>query len=213
MNLSEAFLQDQIPVTKRAIVPTTLKLAYDAARLVTKDEPIFNVQSARAQRGRVVQWAVDLAFEKLAQTGQFGDDLRWRDYERPTGKYLEILFSHSALTISQVSNPTKQPRDVGFRQTKRMRSQILMDFMKEDQAELTGRVHILLMHGHGSLNFAHLAIPDPQHSQGFQHKSANLMLMAHAVPQTEAPMENTDIEAVMSLKEEIDKRLRDDRQQ
>ena len=209
MNLPEAFMLDQIPVVDRAVVPTTLKNAYAAAALVTKDEPIFNVESAIANRGRVIQWAVDTAFEKLVKSGQWGRDFRWRSFEKPTGRYLEVLFSHSALTISQVSTPSIQPRDVGFRRNKRLQSQITMDFMRDEPVDTTGLPHILLLHGHQSLDFAHLAIPDPMHWQGFQHKTANLLLMAHAVAEPDVPMEYTDIEAVMTLKEEIDRWRRD----
>lgn len=209
MTLAEAFLLDQIPVKQRSIVPTTLKNAYAAAKLVIANEPMFNVPSAIPQHGRIIQLAVDTAFEKLVLSGGFGRDRRWRYFEKPTGRYLEILFSHSALTISQVADADKQPRDVGFRRNKRLASQITMDFMGDEPADTTGLPHILLLHGHQSLEFAHLAIPEPMHWLGFQHKTANLMLMAHAVPEPEVPMEDTDVEAVMTLKEEIDRWMRD----
>ena len=210
MELVEAFLLDQIPLARRAVIPTTLKQAYAAARLIIKNEPILNIQSAVAHHGRIIQLAVDHAFEKLVESGQFGLDRRWRFFDRPTGKYLEILFSHSALTISQVADPTKQPRDVVFRRNKRLASQISMEFMREEGSEWSGVPHILLLHGHQAPNFAHLAIPHPVHEQGFQHRSFNLMLMAHLVPQTEAAMEETDVDAVMTLKEEIDRLRRDE---
>lgn len=212
MILAEAFLLDQIPIKQRAIVPTTLKNAYAAAKLVIANEPMFNIPSATAQHGRIIQLAVDTAFEKLVLSGSFGRDRRWRYFEKPTGRYLEILFSHSALTISQVADPEKQPRDVGFRRNKRLASQITMDFMADEPVDTTGLPHILLLHGHQSLEFAHFAIPEPMHWLGFQHKTVNLMLMAHAVPETEVPMEETDVEAVMTLKEEIDRWMRDNEQ-
>jgi hypothetical protein len=209
LNLAEAFLLDQIPINRRSIIPTTLKNAYDAAALVIAKEPFFNIPSAIPQHGRIIQLAVDMAFEKLVLSEQFGVDRRWRYFEKPTGRYLEILFSHSALTISQVANPKVQPRDVGFRRNKRLNSQITMDFMEDEPLDTTGLPHVLLLHGHQKLGFAHLAIPEPLHWQGFQHTSSNLMLMPHAVPEQEVPMEDTDREAVMSLKEEIDRWMRD----
>lgn len=209
MNLAEAFLLDQIPHSDRSIIPTTLKTAYAAAGLIVANEPVFNVESALANKGRIVQWAVDLAFQKVVESGQWGKGIRWCSFERPTGRYLEIQFSHSALTISQVADPTVQPRDVGFRRNKRLASQITMKEILGDGADSSGIPHILLLHGHQSLDFAHLAIPDPLHWFGFQYKTGNLMLMAHAVPGYEVPMEDTDIEAVMTIKEEIDKWRRD----
>jgi len=210
LELSEAFLLDQIPLANRAVIPTALKQAYAAADLIIKKEPILSVQSAKANRGRIIQWAVDLAFEKLVDSGQFGNDRRWCFFGRPTGKYLEILFSHSALTISQVSDPKKQPRDVVFRRNKRLTSQISMSFMHDKPSEWTGVPHVLLLHGYQAPDFAYLAIPHPHHEHGFQHRSPNLMLMPHTVPLSEVPMEETDVDAVMTLKEEIDRLRRDE---
>ena len=61
MNLAEAFLLDQVPLAQRASVPTTLKNAYAAANLIVSQEPTFNVESAKANKGRIIQWAVDFA--------------------------------------------------------------------------------------------------------------------------------------------------------
>jgi hypothetical protein len=207
----EAFLLDQISLAQRSQIPTTLKMAYEAAAIIVKDEPIFNVASAIDNRGRIVQWSVDLAFERLVQSGKWPFDARWRQFERPTGRYLEILPSHSVLTISQVADPKKQPRDVKFRANKRMAGQgWLQGFPKPDgEDSVSGLPHILLLHGHQSLNFAHLAMPKGSHESGFHFKTANLLKMPHAVPEPETPIEDTDIDAVLELKEEIDKWRRD----
>jgi hypothetical protein len=211
LDTAEAFLRDQVPITGRAVIPTTLKAAYSAAHAVIQDEPILNVTSARDNRGRIIQWAVDLAFERLVRGGQWAQGSRWRHYERPTGRYLEIQMSHSVLTISQVADPRKQPRDVRFRRTKRLASQMVMPgILRDDDRQKAGVPHVLLMHGHQALTFAYLAIPDPDHHRGFQHRSSNLMLMVHEVPAApEPPMEPTDYELVLTLKEEIEKWRRD----
>ena len=76
-------------------------------------------------------------------------------------------------------------------------------------APISGIPHILLLHGHQSLTFAHLGIPHEVHSLGYHHRSDNLLNMPHPVAQPEPPVENTDFEAVMTLKEAIDKWRRD----
>jgi hypothetical protein len=58
LELSEAFLHDQIPPVGRTIIPTALKQAYAAAALIIEKEPILSVESAKANRGRIIQWAV-----------------------------------------------------------------------------------------------------------------------------------------------------------
>lgn len=211
MEQAEAFLLDQIPNAHRSLIPTTLKTAYEAAALAVKDEPIFNVASAVDNRGRVIQWSVDLAFERLVQSGKWPYDVRWRTFERPTGRYLEILPSHCVITISQVSDAAKQPRDVRFRENKRVSGQAWLRGLPKPEGDepVAGLPHVLLLHGHQTLNFAHLAMPKGSHSAGFHYKSANLMHMPHAVAELETAVEDTDFEAVLELKEEIDKWRKD----
>jgi hypothetical protein len=211
MEQAEAFLLDQIPIASRALIPTTLKTAYEAAALATRDEPIFNVASALDNRGRVIQWSVDLAFQRLCQSGKWPYDHRWRSFARPTGRYLEILPSHCCITISQVSDPTSQPRDVAFRQNKRLSGQgWLAGFPKPAEEESSaGLPHVLLLHGHQTLEFAHLAIPRGAHASGFHHRTPNLMRMAHPVAESGHPVEQTDVDAVLELKEEIDRWRKD----
>lgn len=67
---AEAFLKDQIPPILQSLVPQTLKTAYDAASELIKNEPILNVTSAKDNRGRIIQWAVDVSFERLVKSGQ-----------------------------------------------------------------------------------------------------------------------------------------------
>jgi hypothetical protein len=211
VDYAEAFLWDQIPLALRSFVPTTLKTAYDAVALLIKDEPILNVPSAQDNRGRVIQWAVDLGFVRLCESGQWPFDFRWRWFERPTGRYLEIRPTHSVITISQVADPAKQPRDVAFRANKRLNGQGWLNGLPQpdDQRLTSGTPHILLLHGHQQLNYAHLGIPHEEQNKGYHYRTPNLMLMPHLVTSPEPPPEDTDIEAVITLKEEIDKWRKD----
>lgn len=206
MDRAEAFIFDQIPLVQRTMIPATLKTAYAAAAAHIADTPMLNVPSV--QPGRIVQWAVDFGFAKLLESGQWSANHRWSYFEQPTGRYLEIIFPYSVLTISQVSDPKKQPRDVVFRENKRLDNSGWL-FHEMRDTDTAGVPHILLVHGHQTLNFAHLGIPNPDHAKGYIWRSPNLMLMPHEVTAPEPPPEDTDIEAVMTLKEEIDKWRRD----
>jgi hypothetical protein len=210
---AEAFLWDQVSPVLRSLIPSTLKTAYDAAGLLIKDEPILSVTSAQDNRGRVVQWAVDLGFQRLCESGQWPFEYRWHFFERPTGRYLEIRPSHSVITISQVSDPSSQPRDVLFRENKRLSGQGWLKGLPRpaDEKPTGGEPHILLIHGYQSLNFAHMGIPKGEHEKGYHYRTPNLMLMPYivSVPSSEPPPEDTDIEAVMTLKEEIDRWRKD----
>jgi hypothetical protein len=114
------------------------------------------------------------------------------------------------ITISQVEHPSVQPRDVLFRANKRLaNSGWLPGFEPKEDADVAGLPHALILHGYQNLNFAHLAMPEGHHNHGYICRSPNLMLMPHEILAPEPPMEDTDIEAVLTLKEEIDKWRRD----
>ena len=207
---AEKFLLDQIPLSQRQMVAPTLKSAYGAAKLLAAQEAILQVQSASDNHGRVITWAVDHAFEKLLKSGQWPFDHRWRDFDQPTGKYLEIRMSHSVMSISQVARPGKQPRNVCFRENGRFKNEPFFDLREfDDTRSVHGLPHFLLIHGHQDLNFAHLAVPHSLHRRDWIYKTPNLLTMIHAVNDDLPPPEQTDFDAAMELKQEIDKWRRD----
>ena len=65
MENPEAFLDDQLSRKIRHFIPQTLRAAYTAANQLIENEPILQVQSAQDNKGRIIQYAVDLAFEKI----------------------------------------------------------------------------------------------------------------------------------------------------
>jgi len=208
---AQAFLLDQIPLALRLTIPATLKLAYAAAAALIQGEPILQVASAEDNRGRIIQWAVDLGFQRVCQSAEWPFDHRWRPFEKPTGRFLEIRPSHSALTISQVADPTQQPRDVRFRANKRLHAQGWLRGIPHSSGDNDppGLPHILLTHVYQTLNFAFLGFPDENHKRGYIFRTSNLLRMPHGVRPDVPPAENTDIDAVMSLKEEIDRWRKD----
>jgi hypothetical protein len=206
-NISAAeFLKDQLPSSARALIAPTLKSAYADAKRVTELEPIFKVPTAVDNRGRIVSWATDLAFERLLQTKQWNFDYRWRDFALPTGRYLEIRLSHSVLSISQVANPAGQPRDVAFRENGRLNNEPFFDLDEfKDNREVSGLPHFILVHGHQQLTFAHVGVPHSEFRRAWIYRTPNLLTMPHVVVSDLPPQERTDFQATMQLKEEIDR--------
>lgn len=207
---AELLLLDQIPMALRPSIPTTLTNAYAAASLVISGEQILQTPSAQDNRGRIVAWSVDRGFEKLIESGQWPFDKRWQKFARPTGHYLEIRTPYAVVTISQVEDPKKQPRDVKYRANLRLSSQPPLPLREfDDDRSIIGVPHILLVHGHQQLNFAQLGLPNEQHDLGYIYRTPNLMNLPHEVTSPVPPTEQTDYEAVMTLKHEIDKWRRD----
>lgn len=207
---AEHFLRDQIPPRLWPLIPTTLTTAYKAAQTLIDAEPILQVSSASDNRGRIVSWAVDLGFQKLIEGGQWPFDFVWPHFYRPTGRYLKIILSHSILTISQISNPTRQPRDVVFRHNARLSNRQMPLFdLDESEKDVTGLPHFLLLHGYQGLRFAHLGVPNVIHGLDYLYRTRNLMTVPHEVQMDLPPAEDTDIEAVMTLKSEIERWRRD----
>lgn len=208
----EEFLQDQFPRTHWSLIPTTLRTAYAAADAMIASDPILQVESAVDNRGRIISWSTDFAFQRLIETEQLPFDYRWKTFSAPTGRYLEIRLSHSVITISQVSDAAKQPRNVRFRENGRLNNEPFFDLPEfADEQEVKGLPHFLLVHGHQDLTFAHLAIPHPLHHRNYSYKTPNLLNLPHAIPATGPDVEDTDFDfdATIILKEEIEKWRRD----
>jgi hypothetical protein len=210
--IPDEFLSDQFAKRYWHLIPTTLRTAYSAVGQLVANEPILQIESAMDNRGRLISWACDLGFKRLIETGQLPFDYRWRPYSKPTGRYLEIRLSHSVVTISQVADPSKQPRNVQFRENGRMNNEPFFDLPEfADEQEIKGLPHFLIVHGHQSLTFSHLAMPHPLHHRDYLFKTTNLMNMPHEVPSTGPAVEDTDIDfdATNLLKEDIERWRKD----
>jgi len=206
------FLEDQFPRRFWPLIPTTLRTAYKAAERLAASDPILQIESAKDNHGRVISWATDLGFKRLIETGQLPFDYRWQPFTQPTGRYLEIRLSHSVATISQVADPAAQPRSVRFRENGRVNNEPFFDLPEfEAEKEVTGLPHLLIVHGHQELNFAHLAVPHPQHHRNYRFRTNNLLRMPHEIPSEGPAVEDTDtdFDAMNLLKEEIEKWRRD----
>lgn len=206
------FLEDQFPKKYWHLIPTTLKTAYAAADACMAADPLLQIESAQDNRGRFVSWATDFGFKRLIETGQLPFDYRWKPFSKPTGRYLEIALSHSVVSISQVAEAAKQPRSVKFRKNGRMNNEPFFDLPDfADEKEVKGLPHFLIVHGHQSLTFAHIAVPHPLHHRDYRFRSPNLLAMPHEVPSAGPAVEDTDddFEATNLLKEEIEKWRKD----
>ncbi|MBN9562856.1 MAG: hypothetical protein J0H14_19340 [Alphaproteobacteria bacterium] len=119
------------------------------------------------------------------------------------------------MSISQVADPAIQPRDVRFRQNARLNNQPSFNLKEfDDTRTVAGLPSFLLVHGRimqADLqeDFAHIGIPHPVHKRNYIYRTPNLMTLPHVEESDVPPVEDTDWEAVLSLKEEIEKWRRD----
>jgi hypothetical protein len=208
---AEQFLLNQIPIRHRILFPPVLKNAYMAVDAIVKAEPVLQEPSAEDNHGRIVSWAVDRGFRRLIESGTWPVDYRWAYFAKPTGRYLQVRLSHSLLSISQVADPTVQPRDVVFRQNARINNRepyfAIPEF--DDTRAVAGLPSFLLVHGHRELAFAQIGVPHPIHRRDYIYKTPNLLNLPHEIPSDLPPVEDTEAEEVMSLKAEIDQWRRD----
>lgn len=213
---ADVFLRDQVAPKIWPVFATVLRTAYAAADGLVQDNPILQVESAKDNKGRLIQWAVDFGLERAVETSLLPCDYRWQPFANPTGRYLELIFSHSRLTVSQVQSPKRQPRRVVFRENAKLgNGQSVLDLgdviESERDEEVVNLPHILLLHGHQSLDFAHLSIPSATSSTRLLCTSENLLRLPHAIPETGPAPEDTDydLEAMKLLKERIEKWQKD----
>lgn len=206
------FVDDQFPQQYRPLIPTTLKSAYRAAEDIIANNPLLAIAEKRGERGRIISWAVDSAFNRLVESGALPFDKSWESFARPTGKYLALRPSHSVITISQIADPASQPRNVMFRKSARISNAPFFDLPEfSNEMDVNGEPHILITHGYQKLNFSHLCMPDPDHKKGYRFRSDNLFNLPHELEEEGPPAEDTDIdiESLAQLKEDIERHRRD----
>lgn len=206
------FIDDQFPDDFKPLIATTLRTAYRTVDRWVEEEPAFQVPTAEWNRGRLISWAVDFGFFKLVENGTLPFDFTWEFFARPTGRYLALRPTHSIITISQIADPTLQPRNVVFRENARVSNSPFFDLPEfADEGKVDGIPHILLTHGHKALTFSHLCIPDPDHRKGYRFRTTNLLDVLHEVKPEGPPPEDTDtdFENLGLLKDDIAKWRRD----
>jgi hypothetical protein len=214
------FLISQIPVKHQVLLSPAVRTAYAAARILMEASPVYQMPSAQDNRGRFVSWCVEFAIMALIRSGKWPADFEWQEYglidsstglvRKGTGHYLVVKLPGAQLTINQVDDPRKQPRDVKFRQNARLANQPLLDGWEIAEDPEQGLPVIHLNHGHRELNFLHLGMPNPEHKRGYAFRSDNLLLLPHEVASDTTRVEQTDFdEAAITLKADIEKWRKD----
>ncbi len=204
------FLDEQFPPKLRALLPTALKQAYQAADQLVEESAILKVPSAKFNQGRLRAWATDLAIARLLESGKLPFDFDWASYAKPTGKYLRIRLENAVLSVSFVRHPLAPPRNVCFRSDNaKMNTQLTMFGDPKVELEITDTIGLVLVHGHKNPDFLHLGMPTSE-SNSWGVLSANIMNQFHEISGPELPpTEAISEEPVLTLKEELEKRHRD----
>jgi hypothetical protein len=137
------------------------------------------------------------------QTGALPFEATWEPYARPTGKHLVVRTARGKLTINQVEDWRKKPREAEFRSNYGISNMpYLFSQMNDEIKANLDRKHLLLLHGYQELNFCYLTVP---HAQQNVHlaRSTNLMIIPHVVTperaEEEGPKETPDPVALENL--------------
>ncbi len=207
------FVDSEFGPAHRALIPGALKSAYDAVEALYKEEPLFDVMTAKIGRGHVVAWAVDRQIERLLIARRLPFEYKWAPFERPTGRFLQIRLPSSTLSINQLPQPTDIPRDAYFRTNRVLNNNPLLPLNAEieDERRVAGLPHLILTHGYQELSFAHIGVLHPRPKRfGWIYRTPNLLKAIRVVESEHTPAEEAaDVEAVVTLKDEIARWLRD----
>ena len=201
-NPAEDFLDEEFPLRLRPLLPTAMRRAYAAASRVIDTISFLSTPAGRLQRGDLIALAAEYEIERLAKSHALPFEPTWEPYARPTGLHLVLRTSRAKVTVSQVEDGTRKPRDAAFRENYGMANKpYLFEYMNEEMHSEKETRHILLLHGYQSLDFVYLAIP---HAERKKHivRSSNLMMMPHTVASEapdEGPRDVPDLEAVDQL--------------
>jgi hypothetical protein len=205
------FVDAELPPAQRALIPQALRTAYAAVDQLYQQEPLFSVRSALINKGHVVAWAVDRQIERLLTSGQLPYPYRWTPFQRPTGEYLQITLPTSTLSISQLPSPTDVPRHAFFRQNRILSNAPFLNLDGfEDEMRISGLPHLLLTHGYQTFTFAHIGVLHPEANRfGWIYRTPNLLKEPHVVETEMPPEEAADAEAVVTLRDDITRWVRE----
>jgi hypothetical protein len=203
------FIDSEFPARFRALIPAALKAAYVAVDDLYKTEVIFQARSALAEKGHAIHWAVDHQIERLLKTRKLPFDYRWISYERPTGEYLQIRLPTATMSISQLPYPTNVPRHAFFRHNRALNNSPFLNLPEfDDERQITGLPHLILAHGHQNLSFAYVGLPHWSNSE-WTYRTPNLLNAPHLIVSDESKVEASDVEAVVTLRDELSRWARD----
>jgi hypothetical protein len=193
------FLEAEFAPTLHALVPAALRRAYASADAAIDQIPFLQTQGGRLQRGDLIVIATEYEFWRLIERGSLNFACSWEPYARPTGLHLVMRTPNARVTINQVQDPDRRPRDADFRSNYAISNE--QSLFEEDnrRAEAENNLkHILLLHGYQTLTFAHLALPSatgPRHL----YRTPNLFDRPHEEtgpvgpgPNDEGPLDSPD---------------------
>jgi hypothetical protein len=124
---------------------------------------------------------------------------------------LAILTPNAVITISQLQAGGSQPRWAGFRENYSLSNQILFGFEREALRKRFGdrRKHLILGHGYQELSFVQIGVPSPD-GVGYMATTQNILDEIRDATPDVVPAEEVPARELVTLKERLQRKLRDD---
>jgi len=211
MNSIKHFVDSEFPAALRAHIPAALKTAYGAVESLYQTTPMLEVVSAQVGKGHIIGWAVDYQLIRLIEAGKLPVKYRWVSFARPTGRYLLLELGASTMSISQLPESASVPRRSSFRENRALNNAPFLDLPEfENEHKIEGLPHLILSHGYQTLSFAQIGVLGPNAKRhGWLYRTPNLLKLPHLVESEEPKVEAIGTEAVVTLREELRRWLRD----
>jgi hypothetical protein len=217
-NPAEEFVDEEIPLSLRRLIPAALRRAYSAADLTIERHAYLATPGGQYQRGDLIMLATSFEFEQLVKSGSLPFGGEWEFFARPTGKHFIMLTNRARITTNQIEDPRKKPRFAIHRENySELNEKDLFEEINQERERLRDEIEhdkerrlIHILHGYQELTFAHLAYPHPEENRHI-FRSTNLMRIPHEIsvdpglPPPEGPIESPNPEVI----ENIERHLRD----
>ena len=209
MSPGDEFIEQQVPLVHRALLPKPFSAAYAAVEDLVREVPFLQCPPAKLARGHLTAWAVDFAVSQMIESGSWtveGYDWPW--FAKPTGKYLRIFTKDAILTINQLPDTVHRPRYADFRENDGYSEQISL-FPEEKNLGDKRRPHLLLLHGYHSLDFINIAMPNKEKYPVWLGMSKNVLQEIHDISVDLVPAEGPKTVSPGTIKEELKKKIHD----
>jgi hypothetical protein len=186
-------------------------LSYASADRAYDRLDFLNTPSGLFHRGDLIVLATELEFSRLIKERHLPFEACWEDYASPTGKHLVMRSPGAQITINQVEYPHQKPRLAVFRKLFDVpNTEYLFKEWNEERKKDASKKHLVLLHGHGQLRFANIAVPHPAENKLIWWTD-DLLKLPHEVAEetTKAKGEGPVASPEPELVEEVIKTVRD----
>ncbi|WP_370931741.1 hypothetical protein [Bartonella sp. DGB1] len=191
----EDFIKTRIPIKDKIILMQCVNEGHKVIRNMRKDDLALGLPMVNNMKCYFLSIGVHFVIQRNIESGILPFTCGWKNFAKPTGKYLEIIGHGFTFSINSVANCNKPPKKAIFREQKLVGNKTLFNYQENCFADIIYEPYphfILTFSSSGySLNDLRIGLPANYKRSQWEWVSNNWLHEPHLVTGTSAEIENT----------------------